>query len=483
MLKNFFKTIVCLGAAVMAVSAAAFAEGEIITFDGKSYVTVGENLFTNGDFSDNSGEGMEIWYTGKNSGGHSTVDNYIPNPKAGENLTKLTDGRIVLNEFEPIGNRIDNGFYFGKNGDNTYLVENVPEQGFDWKKCTWNGEHSLMAFVPIEKGKRYYFSFECCTSNGRASARYGTINSDDYVVPGQGEYANSMKWQSVGLDLNNGGAQNIGGTGAGRWAKWDCVLEPTNEADFFLFNTYWLQMSAYLSLDNFELYEIEELAPTITAELGWNNGGFTIDFLFGGVERLADKTISVEVYNGTEFVSAVEENITGDFSLRPGNGNNFYKAEIQAGGVNAESEPISVYSLLTEDISSNLSRYTAENVNKERIAAVNEVLKNGGFAVVDGEPTAALMKLMDKNGINTYTLKAEVTALGIYFAKDNDDGKYDTIEINGNEAMLSSSVDAQTVEIVMALDAVQLEFVPEVIEEEFVDNKAEIESGSYEYIM
>ncbi len=235
-------------------------DGEYYYIDGRPYKIKSGNLFDNGDFADYSGEHMEQWYTGVNTGGHPDTNNYqVPriNPDGSiENLIPLTkSGWLTAG-----GQEIDNPdtFYYGYDGSRTYLVEHMAD---DWHTCAWNGQNSLLAFVPIKPETKYYFAFSAYTAGGRASVRCGAINMDNYVPEIYDENASLNFSGSGGIDCTNGNVQNVGGG----WTEHSGVID-SGDGDYFLFNAYWLQMADYLCLGNFRLYELSnEPAEMITS--------------------------------------------------------------------------------------------------------------------------------------------------------------------------------------------------------------------------
>ena len=227
-----------------------------ILINGQRYKIIGENMFSNGDFEDNSGKNMDQWYVGKNANGHPSNGGYLaPRIKSDgslENLTPLSESSLLIkNAYEP--SHGENVFYFGRDnsrpdGLKHYLVEAV---GLPWESNAWNGEHSLLAFVPIKPDTKYYFCFNAYTLSGAASVRYGAINMESYIPSYYAENA-SLDFSGGGyMDCTNGGHQNVGGS----WKTYDSVIESGN-GDYFFFNAYWLQMAEYLCLGGFELYEI-----------------------------------------------------------------------------------------------------------------------------------------------------------------------------------------------------------------------------------
>lgn len=266
MSKKLLKVLAALTAAMTAFAATAFGadypiiekveNGEVVNVDGTFYKAVGENLFKNSTFNDNSGKDMEQWYVGVNTAGHPTVDNYqipkiLPDGTI-ENLMPLTDsGLLTTGVFEQHG---ENTFYYGTDKENHYLVEQIDNtNGTNWQSCAWNGANSLLAFVPVKPNSKYVFSYRAYSADGKASVRYGAVNMENYVPTPYAENG-ALNFSGTGsVNCNNGGVQNVGGA----WTTYETVID-TGDGDYFLFNAYWLQMSSYLCLDDFKLYEIEK---------------------------------------------------------------------------------------------------------------------------------------------------------------------------------------------------------------------------------
>ena len=231
---------------------------DTIVYDGKGYKPVGDNLFVNGDFSDNSGSSMGQWYVGMNENGHPE-NGTVLRPGISENgepvnLVPLSDsGLLIKNEY--VKEASDNKFFFGEDTTQPenvrhYLSETVGEP---WTDNAWNGVHSLLAYVKIKPNTNYYFSFNARTAGGSASVRCGAISMEDYVPKIYRTNA-SLNFSGSGyISCTNGDMQNIGGA----WKQYETVI---NNADggYFIFNAYWLQMCSDLCLGDFRLYEVEE---------------------------------------------------------------------------------------------------------------------------------------------------------------------------------------------------------------------------------
>ena len=227
-----------------------------VVINSVGYVKVGENLYKNPDFSDNSGENLDQWFVGVNGSGNPSNSNYqrpkVYSDGTYENLTPLKDAGLTTGVYEP---STRGTFYFGKDSSKTYLVENVSG---DWTKCAWNGTRSLLSFVPIKENTYYTFSFEAYTGSSQASIRYGAIDIDNYV-PSFSENGSLNFTSSDKVDCKNNGQQNIGGW----WKKHTLTFNSGEGADYFMFNAYWLQVPSYLCMTNFELYELKSTEPVL----------------------------------------------------------------------------------------------------------------------------------------------------------------------------------------------------------------------------
>lgn len=234
---------------------------ESILDGGKRYRIIGENLFTNGDFTDNSGAGMEQWYVGVNKNGHPTGGSGYQIPRissdgSAENLVPLAEsGLLTTGAYEKDA---PDTFYYGADNSRKYLVEHMSS---DWQTCAWNGAHSLLGFVPVKPNTKYYFHFSAYTLSGAASVRCGTVNMEDYAPEDYATNA-SLNFTDCGLDCTNGDVQNVGGA----WKDYSMVLN-SGSGNYFLFNAYWLQMAEYLCLGDFRLYELSSDPMTEITEI------------------------------------------------------------------------------------------------------------------------------------------------------------------------------------------------------------------------
>ncbi len=228
---------------------------DYVTIDGESYLIKGENLYQNPSFSDNSGSDMEQWFVGSNTNGHPTDSTYQkPVIKADgtyENLIPITNsGYLTTGAVEKDG--VDT-FYYGYNGSDTYLVEHMAS---NWQSCAWNGNKSLLSFVPIKENTNYYFSFDGFTVSGKASVRFGAIDMDEgenFYIPSSYSTGDTLNFTSdKAFTCTNGDMQNVGGN----WNTYSLAFNSGEGADYFLFNAYWLQMAEYLCIGNFKLYEL-----------------------------------------------------------------------------------------------------------------------------------------------------------------------------------------------------------------------------------
>lgn len=253
------KILSILSASVMIVSAlpVAGADGagnaaEIITVNGQPYIIAGDNLFESPNFINESGtREAPGWYAGTNAS--TAWDGKIPNPKTGENLVPLED--IVLDGEASAKGR--EAFYYSSGGalsatgSNYFLCEYITDANLSY----WNGQGSLLGYVPIEAGKTYYFSYYVSSWGGSliSSVRYGAINSDNYC---QNASDGKITWSGTGylnVDEYNGNNQ----TQSGNWAKKEGIITAGEDADYFFFNLFWLQAMDFVCVNNFTLVEVE----------------------------------------------------------------------------------------------------------------------------------------------------------------------------------------------------------------------------------
>ncbi|MCD8049231.1 MAG: Ig-like domain-containing protein [Clostridia bacterium] len=234
---------------------------EYVSYNGSIYKLIGENLFSNGDFTDTSGDNMDEWYVGVNSDGHPSSSSYqIPKINSDgtlQNLVPLTESGLLTTGGYEIDN--NNTFYYGNDGTRKYLVEHIDD---DWTNCAWNGSQSLLAYIPVKSNTKYYFKFQAYSVSGKASIRYGAINMDSYVPEKYSRNEGLSFCGSGYVNCNNGEVQNVGGS----WTTYTAVIDTGDNGDYFFFNAYWLQMAQYLCLGDFELYELaDEEAAEITS--------------------------------------------------------------------------------------------------------------------------------------------------------------------------------------------------------------------------
>ncbi len=243
-------------------------DGDIVTVDSVPYVLTGENLIQYPDFADGEQrKASSQWYTGVNTG--TAWDENVPDPKTGENLISLSSV-CAFKEGEDSGSPAANTFYFGKDGGGTidaaprsgyYLCENITSAAGSY----WNGKNSLLCFVPIDAGKTYCFSYNISSwgSVANSSLRYGAINSDEYCrLASEGR----LSWSgSGGVNVDQYDGNNM--TQKGSWAKYEGVFTAGEDADYFLFNLYWLQDTSYVCLNGLSLREAEPAEIIETEEV------------------------------------------------------------------------------------------------------------------------------------------------------------------------------------------------------------------------
>lgn len=230
---------------------------DTVQVGGKTYRTIGGNMFSNGDFSDNSGNNMDQWYVGTNTSGHPASGDYlkpvINDDGIYENLIPLKESDLFIKgSYEP--SHSGNKFYFGEDnsqpaGKNHYLVEAIGEP---WQSNAWNGADSLLSYIPIKPDTSYYFRFRAYMAKGNASVRYGSINMENYV-PDVYTTTGTLNFSGSGyMACKNGDQQNVGGA----WKQYESIIN-SGDGDYFFFNAYWLHMAEYLCMGDFELVEID----------------------------------------------------------------------------------------------------------------------------------------------------------------------------------------------------------------------------------
>ncbi len=226
------------------------AEEKSVEIGGVPYVITGENLFSYPNFADGDVRKTgDEWYVGVNTS--TKWDGKIPNLNTGENLKKLSEVTAGTGE----SNR-GTSFYYAADGGNGerskyYLCENNSSANGSF----WNGQNSLLGYVPIEKNKTYYFSYWQSAWGGslKASVRYGAINSGNYCDDAA---AGSIKWSGTGgVDAKQYDGDNVEKTD---WVKHEAIIT-AEDADYFFFNLYWLQALDYVCITGFELCEAEAL--------------------------------------------------------------------------------------------------------------------------------------------------------------------------------------------------------------------------------
>lgn len=167
-----------------------------------------------------------------------------------------------------------------------------------------------------------------------------------------------------------------------------------------------------------------------------------------------------------------------------------------------EAFKTSVYETVIEDIAS--GTYTSSSVDEQKIAKVNEIIAKGGVIALNdlGSVRGKLMDVSVQENIITISVKEKFAALGIGFIYNGslyvgsesesfldssaaDEMVYTTVTIDtdAKTATLSDAQGSVQEAEVIFLDAVELEFVQEIIDEIVADEATKVESGSFEDIM
>lgn len=497
MSRKILNFVAAVFAAAAAFTITAFAEkqpvsvGDTVTLNGMKYMVTGTNLYKSPNFAGegdaNPGEVLDNWYVGTNT--TTTWDNKIPNPNTMENLTKITP---------IIGTRKDGEFSCDNSDDsfnNTesryYLCEEVTKDSSSY----WNGTGSLLNYVKIDPGKSYYFSYYVSAwGNNKkplASVRYGAINSDDYCsAAAEGK----INWSGKGqLNVDQYDGNNM--TQYGSWAKKEAVITAGEDADYFFFNLYWLQVVDYACINSFTLVEVEPLTG-LYAALGWNDNDkkFTIDFLFNSDAIVGTNyTINVMGYDGqTEGGVKVAQALLEYTETQHGAAfstdytNRLYKGVPTIDeAYGTSTAPVSLYSLVTDAILSGGfgkpedDGTTYKAVSETQIDAVNKVLSSGGIYIAGGALTEDSAKIMAYDAkAGTITLTEDAYNAGLRFTSVK-------AAVNGAEATEIVSKDGKTIQLSEAglaaaeaeffmLEDVELVLVPEVVEESTADEQVEI---------
>ena len=249
------KKILCIMLCLSLLPAAFVASAEedkTLAFGDTVYVAVGDNLFKSPNFisSDGRREAPQ-WYVGANTG--TSWDGKAPNPNTLENLTPLED--VVLgSESEANGKQTfyySSGGALSATGSDYFLCEYITNANGSY----WNGNRALQAYVPIEGGRSYYFSYYVSSwgNTANSSVRCGAINSADFCS----EAANGkIVWcgdGGVNVDQYDGNNMNQ----KGGWKKYEALITAGEDADYFFFNLYWLQDTNFICLNNMTLIPVE----------------------------------------------------------------------------------------------------------------------------------------------------------------------------------------------------------------------------------
>ncbi len=246
-MKKFLCGLLCAALLPLATMP-AFAEPEETAAESASF-TLGHNLFLSPDFKTDETGAVPQWYTGTAAG----------NAWDGSEKPDInnTDGVSHLTPLKPRENSV---FSTGTDenvktatGSESYLKESLggPTDAF------WSARNSLQAYVPIEGGKTYYFSYwayagEQNIGNGSvASVRYGAVNSESFIDASNG----NLTWSDdLGVRVGSNDGANF--KTCGKWSHESAMFTAGNDADYFFFNLYWLQVSNDAKITGFNLQEV-----------------------------------------------------------------------------------------------------------------------------------------------------------------------------------------------------------------------------------
>lgn len=235
----------------------------------------------------------------------------------------------------------------------------------------------------------------------------------------------------------------------------------------------WKKVTVEISNEPLINATIHYAPVAITAELGWNDNAFTINYIFDGT-FVENTGVDVSFQGSEEVVSADHVEGFAGIGFATVNTNRIYTATpwVKVGGNKLFGTPVttSIYKLVTDAIAT--GKYNYENkIVPQRLKALNEVIKNGGIYLVKNgnsyrltDETANILTLESLEN-NTAVLKLTENAknAGLSFnilEGATENGKI-TVHIDGTVQTFEAEV--------ILLNAIQLEFVPEEVKEEVID--------------
>ncbi|MBR5535467.1 MAG: heparinase II/III family protein, partial [Clostridia bacterium] len=244
-----------------------------ISYNGKEYNIVGENIITNGDFSDGTTDWTNASTGAQYSGTVSSVNAH---------------------------------------GESMSLTNTASAGG--------NTASTLRRFVPIEGGKSYYLSYyayatAATTGNAQMSAAvltkggpvFGSFNGLSYY--NYKTYGGMNSWSSEGSNTHIGGsvgrADDLYAQGMNHK---EFVFNAPEEAEHIMLSFFAWTDTGRLYLSDFELYELEEIvnedevATTVTVEFVDSEGNSIADSI---TEEIGEGEIYI--YEAPETITTVDE--------------------------------------------------------------------------------------------------------------------------------------------------------------------------------
>ncbi|MGN1098664.1 MAG: BNR-4 repeat-containing protein [Clostridia bacterium] len=232
---------------------------------------------------------------------------------------------------------------------------------------------------------------------------------------------------------------------------------------------------------------------------GFETNALTLNFLFGGaLGKINGVTYKASISAGETAVGDIEVSsekstialIPADDSADGYGSNVNYTATLKA--IIGESEfavgktTSSLYKAVVEDIAN--SSYTKEQLSSDRLANANKVIANGGLvsiAELDDTRSKIMETVEDETAIR---IKTEFSELGIGFlckggklyvgsaSADGDDTTvYTKISLDRDTVTLSTGEGETQETVSFALDAVELEFIEEMLLEEEINSDLTID--------
>lgn len=434
---------------------------------------------------------------------------------------------------------MENGIGAGKEGFTISVFYNHPNWG--WHN-NWESEYFYRVFeLSVDQQNAIYYTYDC-GSYGEFDIK--ASNHDYLKINGAVTGENINVWQNISVTVAK--TEN-GGTEIKVYKNGNIMGETVTDDDIYdkLFNentkcyigdSAWHDPAYTGWIDDFKVYSIAltpEEIKAIASERPYNethinvtassaltaasvdNGNIVKDDL--GIQmKIAEEYASgkIKAYGytiaGQEGTFEADKNDLSIFTKASNTRFIFSPYVVLSNGakVYGETYSTSLYEAVVNDIADNAALYAAnDSLNSTRIANANKIIAKGGVLstdTLDDVRNKIMTATRAEEGIITVAIKDEFTKFGIgflcadgmlYVGSDNAEIEvagdtatvYDTITIdtvNGTATLTKVNAEGEVMEAeVIYLDAVQLEFIQEIIEEIVADEVFEIESGSFEDIM